>query len=85
MQCDLCKCKVTGLRNAYLCYSTACLLHNLLRRMTILIAFTKAKYLCLRLSACITSGVRMCIRQESLCGKGHVMRGRHHVMCAEVL
>ena len=85
MQCDLCKCKVTGLRNACLCYSTARLLHNQLRGMTILIAFTKAKYLCLRLSACITSGLCMCKRQEYLRGKGHVTRGRHHVMRAEVL
>jgi hypothetical protein len=85
MQCDFCKGEVTGLSNAYLCYSTARLLHNQLRGMNILIAFTKAKYLCLRLSACRTSGVRMCKRQEYLCGKGHVMRGRHHVMRAEVL
>jgi hypothetical protein len=78
MQCDLCKCEVTGLSNAYLCYSTARLLHNQLRGMNILIAFTEAKYLCLRLSPCITSGLHMCKRQEYL----HV---RHHMMRAEVL
>jgi len=63
MQCDLCKCEVTRLRNAYLCYSTARLLHNQLRGRTTLIASTRAKYLCLELRACIGTE-HGCIKTE---------------------
>ena len=64
MQCDLCKCKVTRLINAYLCYSTVHLLHNQLHRRTTLIASTKAKYLCPELRACIGTK-HVCIKTET--------------------
>lgn len=73
-----------GLRNAYLCDSTARLLHNQLRRKTTLIACVKAKYSCLKLRACIGTE-HGALKQKLLCRKGHVMRGRRHVMRAEVL
>ena len=63
MQCDLSKCKVTGLRNAYLCYSTARLLHNQLCGRTTVIASTKAKYSCVELRACIGTK-QVCIKTE---------------------
>jgi hypothetical protein len=84
MQCDLCKCKVTGLRNAYLCYSTVHLLHNQLHGRITLIASTKAKYSCVELRACIGTK-QVCIKTEIALWKSHVMCRRHQVMLVEVL